>query len=168
MPLARESLLCQYTVHVCLMLFICLHFDLHSFSPPADPAHGARYSSAVEYWTRNPESSCSNPLSYRLKARTFSLSPRRPGSFSGINEYLVIGNAREHSSRVIAASLECFPKKPSWCRKKQVCQGRGAKSVNLFGRSNRLDTALYTNYLYIFCNDRPKFSDALPTSFTNL
>ena len=153
MPLARESLLCQYTVHVCLMLFICLHFDLHSFSPPADPAHGARYSSAVEYRTRNPESSCSNPLSYRLKARTLSFSPRRPSSFSCINEYLVIeigGNASEYSSRVIAASLECFPKKPSWCRKETGLPGEGPKSVNLFGRSNRLDTALYANYLYLF------------------
>ena len=49
---------------------------------------------------------------------------------------------------VIAASLECFPKKPSWCRNEQVCQGR--KSVKRFERSNGLDTALYKNYLYLF------------------
>ena len=44
----------------------------------------------------------------------------------------------------IAASLECFPEKPSWCRNEQVCQ-RGAKSVKRFERSHGLDTALYKN-----------------------
>ena len=29
----------------------------------------------------------------------------------------------EYSLRVIAAWLECFPKKQSWCRNEQVCQG---------------------------------------------
>ena len=41
----------------------------------------------------------------------------------------------------IAAWLECFQEKPSWCRNKQVCHGR--KSVKRFERSNGLDTALY-------------------------
>ena len=39
--------------------------------------------------------------------------------------------------RLVAASLECFPEKPSWCRNEQVCQG------GRFERSNGLDTALY-------------------------
>ena len=52
------------------------------------------------------------------------------------------------SLRVIATWLECFQEKSSWCRNKQVCQGR--KTVKSFERSNELDTALYKNYLYIF------------------
>ena len=38
--------------------------------------------------------------------------------------------------------------KPSWCRNEQVCQG-GQTSVKRFERFNRLDTALYKNYLYL-------------------
>ena len=53
---------------------------------------------------------------------------------------------------VIAAWLECFPEKPSWCRIEQVCQG--AKNVKLFERSNGLDTALYKNYQLPFSNTR--------------
>ena len=40
---------------------------------------------------------------------------------------------------VIAAWLECFPKKPSWCQNGQ------RESVKHFERSNGLDTALYKN-----------------------
>ena len=43
----------------------------------------------------------------------------------------------------IAAWLECFQEKPSWCLNEQVCQGR--ISVKRFERSNGLDTALYKN-----------------------
>ena len=43
--------------------------------------------------------------------------------------------------RVIAAWLECFPEKPSWCRNEQVCQGKQQE------RPKGLDTALYKNYL---------------------
>ena len=32
-------------------------------------------------------------------------------------------------ARVIAAWLECFPEKPSWCRNEQVCQGGGGQTV---------------------------------------
>ena len=46
-----------------------------------------------------------------------------------------------NSRCAIAAWLECFQEKPSWCRNEQVCQGR--KSVKRFERSNGLDTALY-------------------------
>ena len=48
-----------------------------------------------------------------------------------------------NSRCAIAAWLECFQEKPSWCRNEQVCQGK--KSVNRFERSNGLDTALYKN-----------------------
>ena len=54
-----------------------------------------------------------------------SFSPRRPISISCINEYLAInggGNASEYSSREIAARIECFPEKSSWCRNKYVCK----------------------------------------------
>ena len=54
----------------------------------------------------------------------------------------------EYSLRVIAAWLECFPEKPSWCRNEQVCQGR--KSVKRFERSNGLDTVLYKNILLLY------------------
>ena len=30
---------------------------------------------------------------------------------------------------VIAAWLECFPEKPSWCRNEQVCQGVTCKEL---------------------------------------
>ena len=48
-----------------------------------------------------------------------------------------------NSRCAIAAWLECFQEKPSWCRNEQVCQGR--KSVKRFEQSNGLDTALYKN-----------------------
>ena len=48
-----------------------------------------------------------------------------------------------NSHRAIAAWLECFQEKPSWCRNEQVCQGR--KSVKGFERSNGPDTAQYKN-----------------------
>ena len=55
---------------------------------------------------------------------------------------------------VIAAWLECFPEKSTWCRNEQVCGGgEGAKSVNHFEQSNGLDTALYKNYLFLQCNN---------------
>ena len=44
------------------------------------------------------------------------------------------------SSHVIAASLECFHEKPSWCRNEQICQRR--KSAKRFERSNGLDMHL--------------------------
>ena len=59
------------------------------------------------------------------------------------------------SLRVIAAWLECFPEKPSWCRNEQVCQGSstaGEESVKRSERSNGLDTALYKNYLFNRCD----------------
>ena len=45
------------------------------------------------------------------------------------------------SLRVIAASLECFPEKPSWCRM--------AKSVKRFERSNGPDIALYKKLSFL-------------------
>ena len=45
------------------------------------------------------------------------------------------------SLRVIAAWLECFPEKQSWCRNEQVCQGR--ISVKRVEGSSGLDTMLY-------------------------
>ena len=48
-----------------------------------------------------------------------------------------------NSRCAIAAWLECFKEKSSWC---QVCQGR--KSVKRFERSNGLDTALYKTHLF--------------------
>ena len=61
------------------------------------------------------------------------------------------------SSRcAIAAWLECFQEKQSWCRNEQVCQGR--ISVTSFERSNGLDTALYKNipFLRKQLGDRPE------------
>ena len=43
----------------------------------------------------------------------------------------------------IAASLECFQEKPSWCRNEQVCQVE-EKSVKRSEWSNGPDTALCT------------------------
>ena len=85
-------------------------------------------------------------LCYRLEDWAFSFSPRCLSSISCINKYLAIDggrNASEYTLRVIAAFLECFQKKPSWCRNEQVCQGR--ISVKRFEPSSGLDTALYKN-----------------------
>ena len=46
-------------------------------------------SSAVECQTFNRESVRSNPICCCIEASTFSLSPRRPSSFSCIDEYLI-------------------------------------------------------------------------------
>ena len=65
---------------------------------------------------------------------------------SAVYEYLAIdsgGNVYVNSRCAIAAWLECFQEKPSWCQNEQVFQGR--KSVKHFERSNGLDTALYKN-----------------------
>ena len=104
-------------------------------------------SSVVECRTRNREGSSSNPLCYRFEDWPFLFSPLTPQSTQlHINEYLAIdigGNVSEYSHCAIAAWLECFQEKPSWCRNEQVCQGR--KSVKRFERSNGLDIALYKN-----------------------
>ena len=42
--------------------------------------------------------------------------------------------------RVIAAWLECFPEKPSWCRNEQVCQGWQTRRVNLRLNPKKIDT----------------------------
>ena len=47
------------------------------------------------------------------------------------------------SLRVIAAWLECFPDKLSWCRNEQVCALSGPTDC-------KGPTALYNNYLYLF------------------
>ena len=52
-----------------------------------------------------------------------------------------------HSRCAIAAWLECFQEKSSWCRNEQVWQGR--ISVKRFERSNGLDTALYKNIPFL-------------------
>ena len=53
------------------------------------------------------------------------------------------------SSHLIAASLECFPEKLSWCRNERVCQVGGKNVVKRFEQSNGLDIALSKNYLYL-------------------
>ena len=71
---------------------------------------------------------CSNPLCYHFEVWAFSFSPRRPSSLSCINEYLTIdsgGNVNDWSPRVIAAWLECFPDKSSWCRNEHGVQCKG-------------------------------------------
>ena len=57
------------------------------------------------------------------------------------------GNVSEQSSRVIAAWLECFPEKSSWCRNQQVCQ-----EVKCLEPSSGLDTMLYKNIHLLFCS----------------
>ena len=61
------------------------------------------------------------PFATVLKLCMWALAfgPRRPGSLSCINEYLAVdsgGIMSEWSSRVIAAWLECFREKLSWCQ----------------------------------------------------
>ena len=102
-----------------------------------------RGSSAIECRAHNREIPGSNLLCYRFGDWAFSFSPRCPSSPTCINEYLAIensGNTSDYYSCLIAAWLECFLEKSSWCRNEQVCQG--GWSEKRFERSNRLDTAL--------------------------
>ena len=52
--------------------------------------HIERGGFAVECWTRNRVSPCSNPLCYRFEDWAFSFRPRRPSSLSCVNGYLAI------------------------------------------------------------------------------
>ena len=107
--------------------------------------HVEHDSSVVECRTRNQVSPGSNPICYRFEVWAFSFSYLCLSRLSCINEYLAIdsgGNVSEVVA-VIAAWLDGFQEKPSWCRNEQVCQGR--KSVKRFEGSNGLDTALYKN-----------------------
>ena len=87
-----------------------------------------RGSSVVECRTRSQVSPGSNPslLSFRkLGIFVLAIDSPSPCSLSCINEYLAIDSGGNVSDlAVIAAWLECFPEKPSWCRNEQVCQGR--------------------------------------------
>ena len=65
-----------------------------------------------------------------------------------------------NSRCAIAAWLECFQEKPSWCRNEQVCQGR--ISVKRFERSNGLDTALYKNIPLPFYNTQAISAQHVP------
>ena len=74
-------------------------------------------------------------LCHCFEVWAFSFPSQRPSSISCINEYLAIdggGNMSENSSCLIAAWLECFPEKSSWCRNEQVCQG-GEMQTTLSG-----------------------------------
>ena len=90
---------------------------------PLKTTHHSKWS-AVAQWvdlpdSRNQESMCSNTLCYRSEVEIFTFSPRRPSSLSCIHYDLTIdsdGNGNELSSHAIAAWLECFPDKSSWCR----------------------------------------------------
>ena len=104
-------------------------------------------SSVVECRTRTQ--GFESPFATVSKLGHFRSTPRRPSSLICINEYLAIisgENVSVQSLRVIAAWLECFQEKPSWCRNEQICQGQ---SVKRFERSNGLDAALYKTYLYL-------------------
>ena len=49
-------------------------------------------------------------------------------------------NVSELYSCIIAAWLECFPEKSSWCLNEQVCHER--TNVNRIERSNGMNTVL--------------------------
>ena len=83
-----------------------------------------RGSSAVECRTRIRNSPGSNPSFLAVRSSGGSFSPRRPSSVSCMIEYV-----SESSSLVIAAWLECFPEKLSWCRNEQVCWGVKCKAL---------------------------------------
>ena len=87
-----------------------------------------RGSSVVECRTRNRESPGLNPPFATIsKFVLFTTSQS-----TQLYEYLAIdsgGNLSEYSSRAIAAWLECFPEKSSWCRNEQVCQGVKCKAL---------------------------------------
>ena len=93
--------------------------------------------------SKSSELGVESHLGYRFEDWAFSFSTRLPSSLSCINEYLAIdrgGNVDEYSSCEIAAWIECFPEKSSWCRDEQVCHVK--LSVKRFERSNGRTTAL--------------------------
>ena len=53
------------------------------------------------------------------------------------------------SDLVVAAWLECFPEKPSWCRNEQVWQGGGGKQCKALWAVQRTGS-LYKNFLHLF------------------
>ena len=86
-----------------------------------------RGSSAVECWR---EPGFESPLLLFRSLGNLFLSI---DSLSCINEYLAIdsgGNVIKWSSPVVAAWLECFLEKSSWCRNEQVCQGVKCKALS--------------------------------------
>ena len=87
-------------------------------------------SSAVECHTCDRVSPVSNPLFATVsKIGNFDLSttPQFTQLYKWIPEYRQWWKCE--SSRVIAAWLECFPEKSSWCRNEQVCQWVKCKAV---------------------------------------
>ena len=67
----------------------------------------------------------------------------RPCWLSCINEYL--------AWRVIAAWLECFPEKPSWCRNEQVCQGGQKVKSALSGPTDWILHYIKTTFTFYTC-----------------
>ena len=80
--------------------------------------HGARYVSGRTTDSQSREPGFEYPLCYRFVVWTWD---RQQWKY----ERIVF---------VIAAWLECFPEKSSWCQNEQVCQGPGEE---------------YTRYIYI-------------------
>ena len=79
-----------------------------------------------------------------------SFSPRRPCSLSRImSTWLetVVEISVNSLQRAIAAWLECFSEKSSWCRNEQACQG--VKCSALSGPMDCIHE-LYKTYLYLF------------------
>ena len=86
-----------------------------------------RGSSAIERRTRNQETLGSNPSLLPIQSLGIFVLSMMPQFTQLYNKYLAIDGSRnvsEYSLRVIAAWLECFQEKPTWCRNEQVCQGR--------------------------------------------
>ena len=74
-----------------------------------------------------PDSQSSEPgfdhLCYLFEGWAFSLSPRRPSSRSGINEFVAIdsgGNVSETFLCSNCSMAECFPEKLIWCWNEHV------------------------------------------------
>ena len=84
-----------------------------------------RGSSVVERRARNQVSPGSNPplLPFR-KLGIFVLSIDAPVEYLAIDSGGSVSDLVFARNCVIAALLECFPEKPSWCRNEQVGQGR--------------------------------------------
>ena len=112
-----------------------------------------RSSSVVECRTRNRESPGSNPplLPFR-RLGIFRSLHRRPCSLSCINEYLAIDSGGNVSDLVLAHNCCLARLLPGEAENGVRMNSTGlsgkAKSVKRFERSNRLDTALYKNYLF--------------------
>ena len=102
--------------------------------------------------SQSSEPGFESPFAAVSKIGHFRSLSWRPSWLSCINEYLATdsaGNVSDLVVGVIAAWLECFPEKPSWCRNEQVCQGRQKVYSSLSGPTDWILRYIKTTFFIV-------------------